>query len=145
VPYPSRKLPKIQSWLGSKTPKFRCVFFFRPVFRWLNSAGELPGCPLPLGLLRCRCLWSHCRSKFRPAAVHAHTQPGRSAEGARSLLPVPWGRESLPKKRRTTELGRRNKRHGAPGGTGHLVACPLVGGASSWLGWVTARRPRGRT
>jgi hypothetical protein len=34
-------------------------------------------------------------------------------------------------------------RHGAPGGTGHLVACPLAGGASSWLGWVTARR-RGR-
>jgi hypothetical protein len=39
------------------------------------------------------------------------------------------------------ELGHRNKRHGAPGGTGHLVACPLAGGASSWLGWVTARRP----
>jgi hypothetical protein len=38
------------------------------------------------------------------------------------------------------ELERRNKRHGAPGGTGHLVACPLAGGASSWLGWVMARR-----
>jgi hypothetical protein len=44
------------------------------------------------------------------------------------------------------ELGHRNKRHGAPGGTGHLVACPptlpLAGGASSWLGWVTASLTR---
>jgi hypothetical protein len=30
------------------------------------------------------------------------------------------------------ELEHRNKRHGAPGGTGHLVACPLPGGASSF-------------
>jgi hypothetical protein len=37
-------------------------------------------------------------------------------------------------------LERRNKRHGAPGGTGRLVACSLAGGASNWLGWVTARR-----
>ena len=42
------------------------------------------------------------------------------------------------------ELERRNKRHGAPGGTGHLVACPLAGGASSWLGWVTTRHRGGR-
>jgi hypothetical protein len=39
-------------------------------------------------------------------------------------------------------LERRNKRHGAPGDTGHLVACPLAGGVSSWLGWVTARRKK---
>jgi hypothetical protein len=42
------------------------------------------------------------------------------------------------------ELERRNKRHGALGGTGRLVACLLAGGASSWLGWVTARRRGGR-
>jgi hypothetical protein len=36
------------------------------------------------------------------------------------------------------------KRHGAPGGTGHLVACPLAGGASNWLGWVAARRRGGK-
>jgi hypothetical protein len=42
------------------------------------------------------------------------------------------------------ELGHRNKRHGAPGGTGRLAACPLAGGAPSRLGWVTARRPGGR-
>jgi hypothetical protein len=35
------------------------------------------------------------------------------------------------------ELGHRNKRHGALGGTGHLVACPLAGEAHSWLGsWL---------
>jgi hypothetical protein len=40
------------------------------------------------------------------------------------------------------ELGRRNKRHRALGGTGYLVECPLLaGGVTSWLGWVTARRP----
>jgi hypothetical protein len=37
-------------------------------------------------------------------------------------------------------LERRSKRHGAPGDTGHLVACPPAGGLSSWLGWVTTRR-----
>jgi hypothetical protein len=37
---------------------------------------------------------------------------------------------------------RRHKRRGAPGDTGHLVACPLAGGASSWLGWVTAGKPK---
>jgi hypothetical protein len=45
----------------------------------------------------------------------------------------PGGAET--KMRGSIELGRRNKRHGgAPGGTGHLVACPLAGGASSWRG-----------
>jgi hypothetical protein len=42
------------------------------------------------------------------------------------------------------ELERKNKRHGASGDTGHLVACPLAGGASGWLGWVTARRREGK-
>jgi hypothetical protein len=40
-------------------------------------------------------------------------------------------------------LERRSKRHGAPGDTGHLVACPLAGGLSSWLGWMTTRRRGG--
>jgi hypothetical protein len=31
-------------------------------------------------------------AKFRPAATHARTQPRRLAEGARSVLPVRWGR-----------------------------------------------------
>jgi hypothetical protein len=30
--------------------------------------------------------FSFLPSKFRPAAAHAHTKPGRSAEGARSVL-----------------------------------------------------------
>jgi hypothetical protein len=36
-------------------------------------------------------------AKFKPAATHALTQPRTSAEGARSVLPVRWGRsDSCP-------------------------------------------------
>jgi hypothetical protein len=69
---------------------------------------------------------------------------------ARLRLSIRRGVRAAPGPRRaiqssdSIELERRNKRHGAPGGTGYLVACPLAGGASSWLGWVTARRRRGR-
>jgi hypothetical protein len=32
-------------------------------------------------------------AKFKPAAKHALTQPRASAEGARSVLPMRWGRD----------------------------------------------------
>jgi hypothetical protein len=42
------------------------------------------------------------------------------------------GAETETKMSAPIELGHRNKRHGAPRGTGGLVACPLAGGACSW-------------
>jgi hypothetical protein len=55
--------------------------------------------------------------------AHAHIllgrtkfcQPGRGAA---------HGRRRDQDERGSIELGHKNKRHGAPGGTGHLVACP---------------------
>jgi hypothetical protein len=71
-----------------------------------------------------------------PSKKPAQCFPGFPAD---SESPFP---KEKPKK--TAGLERRNKRHGAPGDTGHLVACPLAGGLSSWLGWVTARRRGGK-
>jgi hypothetical protein len=75
--------------------------------------------------------------------AHAHTLLGRTKS---EVLRVHTARRTggaETKMSVSIELGRRNKRHGAPGGTGHLVACPLTDGVTSWLRLVTARRPGG--
>ena len=75
----------------------------------------------------------------------ASTRTRTSSLGARSFASRVTERHTGGAETKTSDsigLERRNKRHGAPGDTGHLVACPLAGGASSWLGWVTTR-PRG--
>jgi hypothetical protein len=43
-------------------------------------------------LLRLRVFFFSFDAKFQPAAKHALTQPRTSAEGARSVLPMRWGR-----------------------------------------------------
>jgi hypothetical protein len=74
--------------------------------------------------------------------AHAHILLGRT-KFCQPGYGAAYGRGAETKMSGSIKLGRRNKRHGAPGGTGYLVACPLAGAAFSWLGWVTARR-RGR-
>jgi hypothetical protein len=77
----------------------------------------------------------------------ASTRTRTSSLGARSSASQATARRTGGAETNTSdsiELERRNKGHGTPGGTGHLMACPLAGGASSWLGWVTARRRGGR-
>jgi hypothetical protein len=76
--------------------------------------------------------------------AHAHILLGRTkfCQPSRAAERRTGGAET--KTSDSIGLERRNKRHGAPGDTGHLVACLLAGGFSSWLGWVTARRRGGR-
>jgi hypothetical protein len=86
---------------------------------------------------------SYGRKSERPASTRTRT----SSLGARGSASQATARRAGGAETKTSdsiELERRNKRHGASGGTGHLVACPLAGGASSWLGWVAARRRGGR-
>ena len=83
------------------------------------------------------------REEIGAASTHMHT----SSLGARSFASRATERHTGDAETKTSDsigLERRSKRHGAPGDTGHLVACPLAGGLSSWLGWVTARRRGGR-
>jgi hypothetical protein len=74
--------------------------------------------------------------------AHVHILLGRTKFSSRATERHTGGAET--KTSDSIGLERRHKRCGAPGDTGHLVACPLAGGASSWLGWVTARRRGGR-
>jgi hypothetical protein len=113
----------------------------------------------------CRmCAWA--QTKKAPACGgHREEHPAggnRSGVLQRARAHPPWAHEVLPaaparlrrgvraapRPRRaiqsSSSAGTRGTRHGAPGGTGNLVACPLAGGVSSWLGWVTARRRGGR-
>ena len=80
---------------------------------------------------------SYGRKSERPASTRTRT----SSLGARSFASRAAERHTGGAETKTSDstgLERRHKRRGAPGDTGHLVACPLAGGASSWLGWVTA-------
>jgi hypothetical protein len=76
--------------------------------------------------------------------AHAHASP----LGARSFASRATERHTGGAETKTSDsIGpeRRHKRRGAPGDTGHLVACPLAGGASSWLGaWLGDGASSGR-
>jgi hypothetical protein len=63
-----------------------------------------------------------------------------------SFLPFPLFALCSQEAKKTHSIGleHRNKRHGAPGGTGHLVACPLAGlGDGAWSG-MSGREGMGR-
>jgi hypothetical protein len=70
---------------------------------------------------------SYARKLERPASTRTHTSSlGARSSASRATARRTGGAET--KMRGSIELGRRNNRHGAPGGTGHFVAYPLAGG-----------------
>jgi hypothetical protein len=76
---------------------------------------------------------SYGRKSEQPASTRTHTSSALSSLGARSFASRATERRAGGAETKTSDsigLERRNKRHGAPGDTGHLVACPLAGGVS---------------
>ena len=61
---------------------------------WYLCANDPTPCTCKTNYLRILMLFNIFRhdAKFKPAATHALTQPRASAEGARSVLPMRWGR-----------------------------------------------------
>jgi hypothetical protein len=75
-------------------------------------------------------------AKFKPAATHALTQPRRSAEGGRSVLPVRWGRsDSCPSSTTTRRHPTKPTRDQlkTPPARGHATKCPVSPGAPCLL------------